>query len=81
MKGTSDYVYLDLWGSSLTPSNSKARYFMIILDVHFRKLWVWTQNTKDKIFNNYKKLEASGEESNHKTMERFKIDKSFRFCS
>ena len=40
-KGTLAYVHADIWGPTKTPSHSRARYFLSIVDDYSRKLWIY----------------------------------------
>jgi len=54
MKGTLDYIHVDLWDPSSTPSHLGAKYFLSIVDDFSIKLWVYPQKTKDEAFENFK---------------------------
>lgn len=49
-----DYVHSDLWGPSRTPSNADKRYFVTIIDVMTRRVWIYVLINKSDAFSVFK---------------------------
>ena len=76
-----DYIHVDLWGPSRTPSHSGARYFLSMVDDYSRKLWIFILKTKDEVQDYFKNWKTLIENQTGKKIKRFKTDNGLEFCS
>ena len=45
-----ELVYIDIWGAYRVPAHDKFRYFLTIVDDHFRATWVYLMQYKPQAF-------------------------------
>ena len=49
--GIFDLVHVDTWGPYRTPTREKYKYFLTVVDDHFRMVWVYLMQHKSEFFS------------------------------
>lgn len=49
-----EYLHSNLWGASRVPTHGQNKYFLLIVDDHLKKVWVFLLKTKDESFGKSK---------------------------
>ncbi|KAG8502454.1 hypothetical protein CXB51_000383 [Gossypium anomalum] len=73
-KGILEYVHLDVWGPSKTPSLRGKHYFVTFVDDFSRRVWVYSMRTKDEVLCVFLKWKTMIENQTGKKIKQLKTD-------
>jgi hypothetical protein len=76
-----DCVYMDLHGSIKTPTMTGAKYFLLLVDVISRKMWVYFLNKKSNCFSKFVAWKALVEKQTGKQVKALRSDNGGEFVS
>ena len=53
-----DVIHLDVWGPTRTTSLTGSSYYVMFINDHTRKLWLYCLKAKSEVFQHFKQFKA-----------------------